>query len=83
MRILNVLSLALGSRVKFDEALPDCQDRRLRAIVHLKLVKDVADVVLHGFLAQVEIVGNFLIGLPLGHETQHGNFSLGQVMLDP
>jgi len=67
----------LRSGVEFDQALSDGQDGRLRAVVHLQFMKDVANVVFDGLFAEVEIIGNFFIGLAVRDETQHGNFSFG------
>ena len=69
--------------VEFDQALSDGQDGRLRAVVHLQFMKDVANVVFDGLLAEVEIIGNFFIGLAVRDETQHGNFSFGQIVFHP
>jgi len=37
--------------IQLDQSLPYGQDGGLRTVIHLELVEDVSDVILHGFLA--------------------------------
>lgn len=41
----------LGPGIQLDESFPDSQDRGLRAVVYLKLMKDIPHVVFDGLLA--------------------------------
>ena len=56
---------------------------RLRAVVDLQFVEDVPDVILHGLFAQIKIVGDLLVGFPVGNQSQNRNLSFGQIMLGP
>src|SRR5947208_1129721 len=42
-----------GIRIERDQALSNRQNGRLRAVIHLQLMEDVADVILHRLFAQV------------------------------
>ena len=56
-------SLQLWPRLQFDEALTNSKDSCLSAIVDLKLVENITNMVLYGFFAQIQVIRNFLIGL--------------------
>lgn len=52
----------LRSGVQLDESFPNGQDGGLRAIIDLKLMEDISHVVLDGLFAQVQVIGNLLVG---------------------
>jgi hypothetical protein len=72
---LPVVHEALGPRIQFDESFADGKYCSLCAVVDLQLMEDVADVVLHRLLAEIEAVGDLFVGLSIRHETQHGNLA--------
>src|SRR5439155_4094497 len=51
---------------------------RLRPRVRLELGQDVADVALHGLLADVELCGHVLVGHPVGEQLQDLPLAAGQ-----
>src|SRR5579884_461747 len=55
------------------------KDGGLRAVEHMQLAQDIADVSLDGLLAEHQLLGNGRIGLPFGNQAQHIQFSLCQV----
>ena len=69
--------------IQLDESLPNGQDRGLSAIIDLKLMKDIPDVVLDGLFAQVQIISNFLVRLSICNQAQDRDLSFRQIVLDP
>src|SRR5687768_436507 len=67
-RLETFFNILLGSWVELDKALADGQDRCLCTIVDLQLVENIAHVILDGFLAQIQVVGDLLIRLAVRHE---------------
>ncbi len=58
-----------------DDASPEGYRNRLRAIVDLKLGKNIADVHLYRIFRDREIAGNFLVSFSCRHKRQHLNFA--------
>src|SRR3954447_15114754 len=55
-------------RMLLQHALLGSVDRRLNAVLHLKLGQHVGDVVLHGAGAHEQLVRDLLVVVALGHE---------------
>ena len=51
-----------------DQAVVDCVECELKAIRHSEFVEDVVKMVLHGLLADKELLSDFLIPESLGYE---------------
>jgi hypothetical protein len=49
--------------IQLNESFPNGQDCGLSAIIDLEFMKDIPHVVLDGFFAQVQVIGNFLVRL--------------------
>ncbi len=60
-----------------DEFLADGPNRRLRAVGDADLAEDVLHVLLHGFVADVQRLGDFLVGQAVGQLAEHFAFPLG------
>src|SRR5690349_17403214 len=59
-----------------NQALAQRIDRRLSAVRKVQLAKDIADVGLDGLLADDQRVGDLLVALALGDQTQHVHLAL-------
>src|SRR5438270_13245308 len=55
------------------------KDGGLRAVEHMQLAQDIADMSLDGLLAEHQLLGDDRIGLSFGNQAQHVQFSLCQI----
>lgn len=75
--ILSAFSLAV-SQSRFP-----CPDDRLRPIGHLQLAEDVGNVVAHRLEGEAQLLGDLLIGFPLGDQCQEFALPLAEFWEDP
>jgi hypothetical protein len=72
-----------GSRLQFDQPFANGQNRGLGPVIHLQFVKDIANVVFYRLLTEIQIVGDFFVGLPVCDEAQDSDFAFGQIVFHP
>src|SRR5512142_253242 len=74
---------SLIGRLQRDPAMADGVRNRRRAAIHGQLAKDVAQVNLHGLGADMECLGDFLVGMSRCRGPQHVHLAVCEVFGGP
>src|ERR1035437_1815820 len=69
---------SVGPAANVEQALPDGEDHRFHAGVEVKLLEDVAHMVLDGVLGDVEGVGDLTVAHAFGHQLEHLELACGE-----
>src|SRR6266568_1864013 len=70
-------------RIEFNQTFADGENGGLRPVVNLQFVKNVSHMILDGLFTKIQVIGNFFIGFAVGHQAQHGNLPLREIVPGP